>query len=208
MTLDRREMLRLAGVGCAALATGVRPADAESAPSAVSADSWAVLMDTVACIGCRKCEWACNVENRLSERAGVELRRPQGVATRRAGPSTTPSRSSTASRSPPTATSSWTVKVQCMHCLHPACASACIVGALRKDPRGPVTYDAWKCIGCRYCMVACPFQIPAYEYDARARAAGAQVHLLLRPRDRRRASRRPASRSARTRRSPSARART
>jgi Fe-S-cluster-containing dehydrogenase component len=60
-------MFRLAGVGCAALATGVRPAASESVPSAVSADSWAVLMDSVACIGCRKCEWACNVENRLSD---------------------------------------------------------------------------------------------------------------------------------------------
>jgi len=57
------------------------------------------------------------------------------------------------------------VKVQCMHCNDPACASACIVGALKKSDAGPVVYDAWKCIGCRYCMVACPFQIPAYEYQ-------------------------------------------
>ncbi|MBK6734365.1 MAG: 4Fe-4S dicluster domain-containing protein [bacterium] len=57
------------------------------------------------------------------------------------------------------------VKVQCMHCEKPACVSACIVGALEKNPLGPVTYDAWKCIGCRYCMVACPYQIPAYEYE-------------------------------------------
>ena len=56
-------------------------------------------------------------------------------------------------------------KVNCLHCNHPACVSACIVGALRKQESGAVTYDAWKCIGCRYCMVACPFQIPAYEYD-------------------------------------------
>ncbi len=68
MTLDRREMLRLAGVGCAALATGVRPADAKATPGPVSPNSWAVLVDTVACIGCRKCEWACNVENALSNR--------------------------------------------------------------------------------------------------------------------------------------------
>jgi Fe-S-cluster-containing dehydrogenase component len=52
-----------------------------------------------------------------------------------------------------------------MHCLKPACASACIVGALRRQETGAVTYDAWKCMGCRYCMVACPFQVPAYEYD-------------------------------------------
>ena len=51
-----------------------------------------------------------------------------------------------------------------MHCNDPSCVSACIVGALTKDPKGPVIYDVDKCIGCRYCMVACPFQIPAYEY--------------------------------------------
>ncbi len=55
-------------------------------------------------------------------------------------------------------------KVQCMHCQDPACVSACIVGALTKDETGAVRYDVTKCIGCRYCMVACPFEIPAYEY--------------------------------------------
>ena len=38
------------------------------------------------------------------------------------------------------------------------------MGALSKNPKGPVEYDPWKCIGCRYCIVACPFQVPAYEY--------------------------------------------
>ena len=56
------------------------------------------------------------------------------------------------------------VKFQCMHCNDPSCVSACIVGALTKQPNGSVIYDAGKCIGCRYCMVACPFQVPAYEY--------------------------------------------
>jgi ferredoxin len=51
-----------------------------------------------------------------------------------------------------------------MHCNDPSCVSACIVGALTKQPNGAVIYDADKCIGCRYCMVACPFQVPAYEY--------------------------------------------
>jgi ferredoxin len=52
-----------------------------------------------------------------------------------------------------------------MHCNDPSCVSACIVGALTKQPNGSVIYDAGKCIGCRYCMVACPFQVPAYEYN-------------------------------------------
>ena len=55
-------------------------------------------------------------------------------------------------------------KFQCMHCLRPACKSACIVGAFSSEATGAVQYDSWKCIGCRYCMAACPFQVPAYEY--------------------------------------------
>jgi len=58
-------------------------------------------------------------------------------------------------------------KLQCMHCEHPACVEACIVGALEKRPDGPVTYDDRKCIGCRYCQVACPFGIPSFEWDKR-----------------------------------------
>lgn len=52
----------------------------------------------------------------------------------------------------------------CMHCVEPACESACIVGALKKQPNGAVTYSQDKCIGCRYCMIACPFQIPKWEW--------------------------------------------
>ncbi len=53
----------------------------------------------------------------------------------------------------------------CMHCSDPSCASACPVGALGKTPLGPVVYDAAKCLGCRYCMVACPFGVPRYEWS-------------------------------------------
>jgi formate dehydrogenase iron-sulfur subunit len=57
------------------------------------------------------------------------------------------------------------VKHQCMHCLKPACVSACTVGALRQREDGAVVYDSHKCIGCRYCMYACPFGVPAFEWQ-------------------------------------------
>jgi Fe-S-cluster-containing dehydrogenase component len=59
-------------------------------------------------------------------------------------------------------------KRQCLHCLSPGCASACPVRAMDKLPSGPVVYDASKCMGCRYCMIACPFEIPKYEYASLA----------------------------------------
>jgi formate dehydrogenase iron-sulfur subunit len=58
------------------------------------------------------------------------------------------------------------VKRQCMHCLEPACVSVCPVAALQKTAEGPVIYDAKRCIGCRYCMTACPFNVPKYEWDS------------------------------------------
>lgn len=56
-------------------------------------------------------------------------------------------------------------KWQCMHCEHPACVSACPVSALYKTESGAVVYDEKKCIGCRYCMMACPFQVPRVTWD-------------------------------------------
>jgi len=54
-----------------------------------------------------------------------------------------------------------------MHCVEPTCVSVCPVGALRKTPAGPVVYDASKCMGCRYCLTACPFEVPVYEWASR-----------------------------------------
>jgi Fe-S-cluster-containing dehydrogenase component len=59
------------------------------------------------------------------------------------------------------------MKTSCMHCGDPSCVSACPVSAMTKDPvTGVVGYNADKCIGCRYCVVACPFGIPKYQYDS------------------------------------------
>ncbi|MFH1999266.1 MAG: 4Fe-4S dicluster domain-containing protein [Planctomycetota bacterium] len=57
------------------------------------------------------------------------------------------------------------VREQCRHCAEPACASACPVGALHKTPEGPIVYDGSICMGCRYCMMACPYGIPRYTWD-------------------------------------------
>ena len=141
-------------------AVGAEPAHARPV---VDPDRFGVLVDATYCIGCRRCEFACAEENgnphlELSAYDDTsvldEMRRPDAESY------------TVINRYSPPAYSDQPLdlKVNCLHCDHPACVSACIVGALEKNPMGPVTYDAWYCIGFRYCMVACPFQIPAYEY--------------------------------------------
>ena len=164
--VTRREFLKLTGAaaGTAALASTGAAASTGAHGSHLDPDRVGVLADLTLCIGCRRCEWNCAQQNKLpygslqscdDQTVLKENRRPDEkhftVINRYPAP---------AWREQPL-----DVKVQCMHCEKPACVSACIVGALEKNPKGPVTYDAWKCIGCRYCMVACPYQIPAYEYD-------------------------------------------
>ena len=160
--LNRRQFLCRAGaVGLGGLTVG----GTAFAVEAGNSDGYGVLVDTTECIGCRKCEYACARANKLNElpldafedRTVFDSPRRMNadaftVVNRYEDP---------ANPQKPTF-----VKAQCMHCLKPACASACLVGALRPQPNGAVTYDAWKCMGCRYCMVACPFQVPAYEYDS------------------------------------------
>lgn len=163
MSIDRRAFLKLSAAASASLL----PAAALGRPNAEEEDfgeSFSVLVDTTVCIGCRQCELACNREHDLSDAPEAsfqdksvfsQFRRPKADAFTVVNSIGRPGEGKFPSY----------LKAQCMHCNHPACVSACIVGAITKCEHGPVTYDASKCIGCRYCMVACPFQIPAYEYD-------------------------------------------
>jgi formate dehydrogenase iron-sulfur subunit len=104
----------------------------------------AILIDITKCIGCLSCEGACK------EIHGFP-------------PDPEPKLSATALTIVETHGERY-VRRLCMSCQDPACASACLVGALKKTDLGPVTYDSSKCIGCRYCIVACPFNVPRYEW--------------------------------------------
>jgi len=121
-----------------------------------------VLVDLTRCIGCRGCQVACKSWN---ER-GVKQTAVTGSLT---NPPELNSECYTNIRfveSMRGETPVWSfVRSQCLHCQDPACASVCPVGALRKTADGPVVYHAERCIGCRYCMLACPFQIPKYEWE-------------------------------------------
>ena len=105
----------------------------------------AILTDLTRCIGCKACVYACKEINGLPKEEADELNaRTWTVVERRGG---------------------LNVRRQCMHCLDPACVSVCPVTALQKHSDGPVVYDEDRCMGCRYCMLACPFKVPKYEWD-------------------------------------------
>src|SRR5512140_2272399 len=160
---NRRSFLKTS-TAITAVAAGLTPTTANAKPENIlSPDRMGVLVDTTVCIGCRNCEWACKTAHGM-ETPPLEsyedktpfdtMRRPDDTAL------TVVNRfDNTKAPDLP-----WSVKVQCMHCDHPACVSACIVGAISKQKDGAVLWDTDKCIGCRYCMVACPFQVPAFEY--------------------------------------------
>ncbi|RJQ58239.1 MAG: 4Fe-4S dicluster domain-containing protein [Desulfobacteraceae bacterium] len=162
--MDRRDFLKAAGSLAVAALTG-RAKNAAASPG--GGNELGCLVDTTLCVGCRKCESACNQRQHLAKpkESFDELtvlenpRRPDETSYTVVNKYYPKHIGSLTWRHRPTF-----VKFQCMHCSDPSCVSACIVGALTKEASGPVTYDAKKCIGCRYCMVACPFQIPAYEY--------------------------------------------
>ena len=122
----------------------------------------AMLIDTTLCTACRGCQIACKQWNDLPAEKTVNQ-----------GTYQNPFRLSAYT---------WTLvqmreveyqgkffwsflKRQCMHCLHPACVSACPVGAMHQTPEGLVLYNDARCIGCRYCMTACPFRMPRFEWD-------------------------------------------
>lgn len=161
---SRRDFLKTAGFVSAG-AIGLSGKSAQATPRQILSDErMGVLVDTTVCIGCRQCELACKREHDLptgpeesyNDRSVFEhMRRPDSHALTVVNEYPAPKENL-----PPV-----DVKVQCMHCDHPACVSACIVGAFSKQENGAVIWDESRCIGCRYCMVACPFQVPAFEYE-------------------------------------------
>jgi len=155
--MNRRDLLKTVGAvaGSTLVPKGLRAQETAE----VAAESVGVLVDTTKCLGCRMCEIAC-VEAHPD--VGLELPAEVDFSVVR-----------------PTSENQWTVvnryetdqgavyrKSQCMHCLTPACTSACLTKAMYKTPAGPVAWDVDRCMGCRFCMLSCPFDVPKFEYDS------------------------------------------
>ena len=162
MGITRRQALGVfAGAGAAAAATVTR-AEASTPGSTPPADALGLLYDATRCIGCKACMVACAEANALvpdtSQAPGHLWQMPLDLN----------GHTKTIIKLYRGAGEESFFKAQCMHCLDPACANACMLGALHKGEHGIVSYDPDRCIGCRYCEIACPFNIPKFEWDSNA----------------------------------------
>ncbi len=161
---DRRFFLKataLSGCGLLGLSAGALEASQESV---TSQGQNGMLIDTSLCVGCRSCEWACKGAHNIAAGELAEYSDKSCYATARRPDEGNLTVVNECKHQDENEDSTY-LKVQCMHCIKPACVSVCIVGAINKHENGSVIWDSDKCIGCRYCMVACPFQIPAFEYQ-------------------------------------------
>ena len=169
MSLSRRGLLKGA-TAAGALAALARPADAretvEPAPEAVG-----MLFDATLCVGCRACQTACKSANNLP---ADKVAANGGVYD---APADLSSTTKNIIKALPTADGGQAfMKQQCMHCVDPACVSACMMGALHKEGlakrtidgekpgSGIVLWDKLTCVGCRYCQIACAFNVPKFEW--------------------------------------------
>jgi Fe-S-cluster-containing dehydrogenase component len=165
--INRRRFLQgsLAGAAVATVSLGK---NTEAATFEGYPDAMGVLVDLSRCVGCRSCEAACNREQKLpapekpfndfsvfDEIHHGQKRRTDETRYTIVNRYDIPGREHPLFR-----------KIQCNHCLEPACLTSCFVNAYTKTPEGAVIYDSSVCVGCRTCMVACPFYIPTFRYSS------------------------------------------
>jgi Fe-S-cluster-containing dehydrogenase component len=155
MGLDRRGFLRTLGVVGATLAVGKASGAGTEQPGDV--EFRGILYDATRCLGCGACERLCARSHGLPE----PTEKPRIGVLRK-----TNEDRRTVVNCYNTSKGEVFVKNQCMHCTQPACVAACLTQAMCKTKEGPVIWRGDKCMGCRYCMVSCPFDVPKFEYHS------------------------------------------
>jgi len=164
---SRREFFGVLGVtGAGLLAAKARAA---GQARAVNNDELGMLYDATRCVGCKACMAACKRVN--FESGGLSYERapfdPDGLWD---APEDLSGSTRTLIKLCRESAKRWSyVKYSCLHCQEPSCVSVCPVSAMTKDKvTGIVDYDRTKCIGCRYCQIACAFNIPRFQWDRKA----------------------------------------
>ncbi len=155
MAVNRRNFFKVLGVTGVSLAIGKELSAAPKSKSSIEFSG--ILYDSTRCAGCQTCESACAEANGLPEPVGsIEA----GVIRK------TDENHRTVVNAFNSSKGEVYVKKQCMHCNEPACTAACLTQAMYKTEEGAVIWRGDKCMGCRYCMVSCPFDIPKFEYHS------------------------------------------
>ena len=152
MTMDRRTLLKGAAAAGAGLAVSTATSAEASTRPVAPPDAVGMLYDATRCIGCQACVTACKTANNMpgnlydppNDLSGdtkniIKLYESDGEKSY--------------------------MKQQCMHCIDPGCVNACMIGAFKKREYGIVTWDKDRCIGCRYCQIACPYNVPKFQWD-------------------------------------------
>ena len=179
MAINRRDFLKISAGAGLMLTAGAAPARADSKP-VLQPEAVGILYDSTLCIGCKSCMVNCKKANSEpggalfhEETAGlIPFEYPEGNQIYDA-PGNLSSKTlciikaHKINQAPKSKEQVHDfVKLHCLHCLEPACVAVCPVAALRKQKNtGIVTYNKDRCFGCRYCQVACPFNIPTYEWE-------------------------------------------
>ena len=155
MDLNRRNFFKTLGVAGATLAVGKSFGSVNSKDKVV--EFQAMLYDSTRCLGCLACERVCAKAHDLPEPqdklvAGVQRK--------------TSEKQRLAMNNYLTSKGEVFTRKSCMHCNEPACTAACLTQAMYKTKEGPVIWRENKCMGCRYCMVSCPFDVPKFEFHS------------------------------------------
>jgi Fe-S-cluster-containing dehydrogenase component len=157
MNVSRRTLLKGLAVAGAGAAAGRAEARERKVPAA---EAVGMLYDSTKCIGCRACVTRCKEANGLPFNRSAD-----GLYD--AAPDLDGTTKNVIKLAALDDRRFAFVKAQCMHCVDPACASVCMIGALRKNAAtGVVEYDKDGCVGCRYCQVACPFNVPKFTWSS------------------------------------------
>ncbi len=153
MTMDRRTLLKgAAAVGAGAAVSAATNAEASSNRVEAPPDAYGMLYDATRCIGCQACVTACKSANNLPGNLYDPPKDLDGYT------------KNIIKLYEENGEKSY-MKQQCMQCIDPGCVNACMIGAFKKRELGIITWDPDRCIGCRYCQVACPYNVPKFQWD-------------------------------------------
>lgn len=167
--MDRRKFFKSAAAGAAALAAGAATCPARARENKqLPTEAVGLLFDSTLCVGCKACVAACKEANGMPPEFSTQEQlwdTPLDLSDKTLNVIKV-YRDGEAKVKDAEAGGYAFVKKSCLHCVDPSCVSACPVSAMTKDPKtGVVSYDKDACIGCRYCVAACPFGVPRFTYD-------------------------------------------